>query len=130
MKKLFVFVLVTVLAIGSSFAQPGGDPAARLQREIDGLTTALGLTKDQVTKITPIVTEGQKKQTESFAKMRENGNMDRDKMREERTKIQNETDKALKAVLTADQGAKLDAYRKQQAEERAKRMQGQGQGQR
>jgi Spy/CpxP family protein refolding chaperone len=34
-----------------------------------------------------------------------------------------EVDKKLKAVLTAEQGAKLDAFRKQQAEERAKRMQ-------
>jgi hypothetical protein len=128
MKKLLVFVLVAVLAIGSSFAQPGGgDPAARLQRELDGLTTALSLSKDEVAKITPIVTEAQKKQSEAFAKMRESGTMDRDKMREERTKMQTETDKLLKAVLTADQGVKLDAYRKQQAEERAKRMQQQGQ---
>ncbi len=123
MKKLFVFVLVAVLAVGSSFAQPGGDPAERLQREIDGLTTALGLSKEDVAKITPIVTEAQKKQSEAWAKMRESGNMDREKMREERTKMMTETDKALKAVLTAEQGVKLDAFRKQQAEERAKRMQ-------
>lgn len=126
MKKLLVFVLVAILAIGSSFAQPGGgDPAARLQREIEGLTTALSLSKEDVAKITPIVTEAQKKQSEAFAKMREaGGEMDRDKMRAERTKMTAETDKLLKAVLTAEQGVKLDAYRKQQAEERAKRMQG------
>lgn len=123
MKKLFVFVLVAVLAIGSNFAQPGGDPAERLQREIDGLTKALGLSKEDVAKITPIVTEAQKKQSEAWAKMRESGNMDREKMREERTKMMAETDKSLKAVLTAEQGVKLDAFRKQQAEERAKRMQ-------
>ena len=62
-----------------------------------------------------------------FAKMRESGNMDRDKMREERTKMQAETDKQLKAVLTPEQGVKLDAYRKKQAEERAKMMQQRGQ---
>ena len=55
--------------------------------------------------------------------MRESGDMDRDKMREERTKMQAETDKKLKAVITAAQGVKLDAFRKKQAEERAKRMQ-------
>jgi len=127
MKKLLLFVFVAVFAMGSSFAQPGGDPAARLQREIDGITAALGLSKDEVAKITPIVTDAQKKQSEAFAKMRESGNMDRDKMREERTKMQAETDKLLKAVLTPEQGVKLDAFRKQQAEERAKRMQQQGQ---
>ena len=51
MKKLFVFVMVAALAIGSSFAQPGGDPAERLQREIDGLTTALGLSKEDVARL-------------------------------------------------------------------------------
>ena len=125
MKRILMFVVVAILAAGSCFAQPGGgDPAARLQRELDGLTTALGLTKDQVAKVTPIVTEAQKKQMDMFAKMREGGgDVDREKMREERTKMQAETDKAIKAVVTADQATKLDEFRKQQAEERAKRMQ-------
>ncbi|MCE1198569.1 MAG: hypothetical protein LWW85_06335, partial [Marinilabiliales bacterium] len=79
MKKLVLAFLVAFLAIGTSFAQPGGgDPAARLQRELDGLTTALGLTKDQVAKVTPILTEAAKARSEMFAKMREGGNMDRD----------------------------------------------------
>lgn len=123
MKKLLMVIFVAILAMGTSFAQRGGDPAARLQREIDGLTTALGLSKDQVAKVTPIATEAQKKQSEAFAKMREGGDMDRDKMREERAKTMAETDKKLKAVITAEQGVKLDAFRKKQAEERAKRMQ-------
>lgn len=125
MKKLLVIVFVTIMTMGLGFAQPGGgDPAARLQRELDGLTTELGLSKDQVAKVTAIITEAQKKQQEAFTKMREaGGEMDRDKMREERTKMQTETDKKIKAVLTAAQGVKLDAFRKKQAEERAKRMQ-------
>lgn len=124
MKKLLVLALVAILSIGTGIAQQF-DPAARLQREIEGLTTALNLSKEDVAKVTPIVTEAQKKQSEAFAKMRESGDMDRDKMREEMTKMRAETDKQLKAVLTPEQGVKLDAYRKQQAEERAKRMQGQ-----
>ncbi len=129
MKKLVLVVFVALFAFGSSFAQPGGgDPAARLQRELDGLTTELSLTKDQLAKVTTIVTDAQKKQSEAYAKMREaGGTMDRTKMREERTKMQAETDKQIKAVITPEQGVKLDAFRKKQAEERAKRMQGQGQ---
>ena len=126
MKKLLLVVFVAVLAMGSGFAQPQGqrDPAARLQKEIEGLTTELGLSKDQVAKVTPIVTEAQKKQYEAFAKMREGGaQMDRAKMGEERAKLMAETDKKLKAVLTAEQVKKFDAMRKKQAEERAKRMQ-------
>ncbi len=125
MKKLLMAVLIAILAVGSGYAQPrGGDPAARLQKEIDGLTTALNLTKDQVAKITPIVTAGQKSQSDLYAKMSEGGgDVDRNKMRDEMNKIQGDTDKELKAVLTADQASKLDAYRKQQADDRAKRMQ-------
>jgi len=126
MKKLVLVIFIALFAVGSSIAQMR-DPAARLKSEIDGLTTELGLSKDQVEKITPIVTEAQKKQSEAFAKMRESGNVDRDKMREEFTKMREETDKQLKAVLTPEQGVKLDAYRKKQAEERAKRMQQRGQ---
>jgi hypothetical protein len=122
MKKILLILFVISLSAGSVFAQPG-DPAARLQREIEGLTAALGLNADEVAKITPIVTEGQKKLSEAFAKMRESGEMDREKMRETRTKIMGETDKALKAVLTPAQGVKLDEFRKKQEEERAKRMQ-------
>jgi len=134
MKKLALVLVIAVLAMGSVFAQPGGgggfggDPAARLQSEIDGLKTELGLTADQVTKVTPVLTEAQTKQTESFAKMREAGTFDRTKMTEERTKLQAETDKKLKAVLTPEQGTKLDAFRKKQEEQRAQRMQQMGGG--
>lgn len=126
MKKFILIAFIAVFTLGSSFAQQR-DPAARLKSELEGLTTELGLTKDQVEKVTPIVTEAQKKQSEMFQEMRDSGNMDRDKMREEWTKLQEETDKQLKAVLTLEQGVKLDAYRKKQAEERAKRMQERGQ---
>ncbi|HEY5511341.1 MAG TPA: hypothetical protein VIK10_09970 [Prolixibacteraceae bacterium] len=123
MKKLLMVFLVTMVAVGSSFAQQrGGTPEERLAREIDGLTTALSLTKDQVAKVTPIIIDAQKKRSDMFTKMREGGNMDRDKMREESTKMQAETDKALKAALPAEQGTKLDAFRKKQAEERAARQ--------
>ncbi len=93
---------------------------------MDGLTTELGLSADQLAKVTPIVTDAQKKQSEAFAKMRDEG-VDRTKMREERIKMRTETDKLIKAVVTPEQGVKLDAYRVKQDEERAKRMQQQGQ---
>jgi periplasmic protein CpxP/Spy len=124
MKKLVMLVLVAIMAAGTCFAQMGGTPEERLKRELDGLTTALSLTPDQVAKVTPIITDAQKARSEMFQKMRDSGGqMDREKMMEEGQKMQADTDKKLKAVLTADQGTKLDAYRKKQAEERAARMQ-------
>jgi len=59
-----------------------------------------------------------------MTKMRDSGSFDRDKMMELRTKMQAETDGLLKAVLTPEQVTKLATYRKTQAEEMAKRMQG------
>lgn len=110
--------------MGSCFAQQR-DPAIRLKAEIEGLTTALGLSPEEVAKITPIVTEAQAKQIEAFSKMRAEGTLDRFQMHDEITKMRAETDKKLKEVLTPEQGVKLDAHRKKQAEERAKKMQGQ-----
>ena len=128
MKKLVMFVLVAVMAVGSGYAQRDQrgprDPAARLQKEIDNLTTELGLSKDQVAQVTPIIAESQKKQSEAFAKMREGGGEpDRDQMRDQAMKMRAETDLKLKAVLTKEQFVKLRELRKKQMEERAKRGQ-------
>jgi Spy/CpxP family protein refolding chaperone len=133
MKKLAFVLIIAVFAIGSAFAQPGGggfggDPAQRLQREVDGLKTALSLTDDQVTKVTPILSAASTKQREEMQKMFEGGGFDREKMTEMRTKMQAETDGLLKAVLTPEQVTKLATYRKTQAEEMAKRMQQMGGG--
>lgn len=124
MKKIIVFALMVMLGLSSVYAQRGGDPAQRLQREVDGLTTALALTPDQVTKVTAIVKDAQEKQSAAFAKMREaGGTMDREKMMADRKKSQEETDAKIKTILKGDQASKLDAYRKKQAEERAARQQ-------
>jgi hypothetical protein len=117
MKKILVFALMVMFGLGSAFAQQQRDPAAMLQRQIDGLKEALALTPDQVTKITPILKDAQEKQSAAFAKMREaGGQMDRDKMMADRKKAQEETDAKIKPILKADQVTKLAAYRKQQAE--------------
>lgn len=128
MKKLLLFVLVVILAVGSGCAQreqrAPRDPAARLQREIATLTTELGLSKEQVDQVTPIITDSQKKQADAFAKMREGGGEpDRDQMRDQAMKLRAETDTKLKSVLTKDQFVKLRELRKKQMEERAKRGQ-------
>ena len=128
MKKLVLIIAVVILAVGSLFEQPERtESSTRLQREIDNLKTELGISKDQDAKITSIIGQTQKKQAEAFAKLREGtGNIDRDKMREERIKMMSETDQKLKAVITPEQGVKLEAYRKKQAEERQRRIEQRG----
>ena len=125
MKKVLVFALMVMLGLGSAFAQQrGGTPEERLKRQVDGLTTALSLTPDQVTKITPILKDAQEKQSAAFAKMREaGGQMDREKMRADRKKMTEETDAKIKPILKADQVTKLADFRKKQAEAAAARQQ-------
>ena len=124
MKKFALVFSLILFTFGFTFSQPGGTPEERLQREIDGLKTEVGLSADQVTKITPIVSAGQAKQREEFTRMRESGSFDREKFMEIRKKFQAEIDDQLKAVLTPEQLTKLEAYRKKQQEEMQKRMQG------
>jgi len=119
MKKILVFALMIMLGLCSGYAQQGGnrDPAARLQKQVDDLTTALALTPDQVAKITPILKDAQDKRSTAMAKMREaGGTMDRDKMMADRKKMMEETDAQIKPLLKADQVTKLAEYRKKQAE--------------
>jgi biopolymer transport protein ExbB/TolQ len=125
MKKILVFALMVMLGLGSAFAQQrGGDPAQRLQRSVDRLKEALSLTDDQVTKITPILKDAQEKQTAAFQKMRDSGgNFDREKMRADMKKANDEVDAKIKPILTADQVKKLAEYRKAQAERMANRGQ-------
>lgn len=126
MKKFLVFALMVMLGLSSGYAQQGGnrDPAARLQRQIDGLTTALALTPDQVAKITPILKDAQEKQSAAFAKMREaGGQMDRSKMMADRKKMTEEIDAKIKPILKGDQVSKLADFRKKQAEAMQNRQQ-------
>jgi len=126
MKKFLVFALMVMLGLSSGFAQQGGnrDPAARLQKQVDGLTTELALTPDQVAKITPILKDAQEKQSAAFAKMREaGGQMDREKMMADRKKMTEETDAKIKTILKGDQVAKLADFRKKQAEAMKNRQQ-------
>ena len=125
MKKILVFALMVMLGLGSAFAQQrGGDPAQRLQRSVDRMKEALSLTDDQVAKITPILKDAQEKQTAAFQKMREaGGNFDRDKMRADMKKANDEVDAKIKPILKADQVKKLAEYRKAQAERMANRGQ-------
>jgi hypothetical protein len=124
MKKLLLITFIVMVTMKVGYSQPGGhDPAASIQKEIDGLTRELSLTKDQVEKVTPIVNAEHKRMSEAFAKMQVGGTPDHSKMQAERAKITAETDTQLKAVLTTEQSVKLDAYRKVQAEAHANKYQ-------
>lgn len=125
MRNFLVVLLMIAFGIGSAFAQPQRlSPEERLKRDIDQLTQACSLTPEQVSKITPLVKEANEKQMAMFQKMRESGGQpDRQKMQEERNKISSELDAKIGAVISKQQMIKLQAFRKEQEEQRRQRMQ-------
>jgi periplasmic protein CpxP/Spy len=123
MKKILVFALMVMLGLGSAFAQRGGTPEERLQRSVDQMKEALALTPEQVTKITPILKEGQEKASAARAKARESGaTPDREKMMAELKKSTEEMDVKIRPILKPDQVTKLADYRKQQEQRMKERM--------
>jgi len=112
MKKLLMIALVAFFAVGSGFAQTNDGAKKKGNGEIEALTTALELKKDQVDKLKPILKDSQAKQKEFAAKMKAGG--DKAQIKEEKSKLSASTDKSIKAILTPEQAVKFDAYRQQQ----------------
>ncbi len=73
----------------------------QVDQRIERLTSQLTLTNDQIKKIRPIIEAENKKMTALREKMRESD--DRSAMREQMGSIRDESNKAIEAVLTAQQ---------------------------
>ena len=97
-------------------AQGGGDPAARLQQQVEQYTTQLKLTPDQVTQVKAILT----KQSEDMRALFQSANGDFASVREKMTPLREATDKKIVALLTTpEQKAAFVVLQKEQAERRA-----------
>jgi len=138
MKRLGVILVVFLFIAGTTFAQergggqrpsrteqgrPGGDrpqmnPEEMQKRQTQRLVEELKLTKDQEAKVTAINKKYMEKQSFDWSKMRDASEAERTKMREERTKIQAEKDKEIKALLNADQVKLYDEMQKKREEMR------------
>jgi hypothetical protein len=146
MKKLGIVLVILVFAVGMTFAQergggqrpsatqqarPGGaggnrqqmNPEEMLKRQTQRLVEDLKLDKAQEAKANAINKKYMDKQSAGFAGMRDASDAERAKMREERTKIQAEKDKEIKAILKPDQVKLYDDMLKRRQE-----MRGNGQG--
>ena len=125
MKKVGLVLITLLLTVVFVNAQPGNfDPAARLKRQLDQLTQTCSLTKDQVPKVETILKKYSDQRSKMFQDMQNGG--DRSAMRDKMTKMQDDQSKEIKAILTADQAKKYDAYLKEQQERRQQRMNGGG----
>ncbi len=142
MKKLGVLLVVLLLVSGITYAQgrgsgerpsksmeqgkPGGNrgdrpqmnPEEMLKRQTQRLVDELKLTKEQEAKVGAINKKYMNKQSGDWSKMRDASDEERTKMRNERTKIQDEKNKEIKAVLTAEQVKLFDENQKKREEMR------------
>lgn len=91
-----------------------GTPEERAQRTADQLTKQLGLTEDQKTKVKSIYLD----QATAMMKMREESKGDREAMMAKMKTVNEETDKKVEALLTAEQKTSFATWK----EERMKRM--------
>jgi Spy/CpxP family protein refolding chaperone len=139
MKKLGVLIVVLVFVAGTTFAQergggqrpsrteqgrPGGqgrpqmNPEEMVKRQTARLVEELKLNKDQEAKVLAINKKYMEKNSFDWSKMRDASDDERTKMREEMTKVQNERNKEIKAVLTPDQVKLFDENLKKREEMR------------
>lgn len=111
---LLVLGLVAVPALHAQ--GPGGDPAARLQAQVEQYTTALKLTPAQVEQVKQILT----KQSEETRALMQSANGDFASVREKMAPLREASNKKIEALLTSpDQKAAFVQLQKEQAERRA-----------
>lgn len=104
-------ILALVLAAGPAAAQqgPGGRRMLSADERLAQMTEQLDLTDSQVEQLAPVVAEQTKKQQELF----ERASTDRAAMRDEMTKLRDETAEAYSKILTEEQMTKLKELQQQ-----------------
>lgn len=117
MKKLVLFLTITLFATSGLMAQQRqrATPEERAKRQTETLAKELGLNDDQKAKVYEINLK--------FAqpKGEQGKSIDRETLRAEFQKNQDQRTAELKAVLTEDQQKKLDEHQKKMQDNRRKR---------
>lgn len=125
MKKLMMicgllFGMVVFAQAQQGGGRQGGGMGMNPEARVKQLDEKLKLADDQKTKLTAIFTE----QADAQKKLREEAQAggDRAAMREKMTKMREENDKKVNAVLTAEQQKTYKAWQEEQRAEMQKRM--------
>jgi len=109
MKKILFCLFV--LALSSAYAQKKLNDEEKTARYLNRMTEAVSLTSDQVSKITPLVSENLKKQKDLSVQMnKQDGAVRMQSLQEEMKKNSQELDAAVGAVITKQQLIKLQAF--------------------
>lgn len=125
MKKLMMICMLVFATAAFAQAQQGGGrmggtPEERAKRNVDQLNEKVKLTDDQKTKVTALYLEQGTKMAKVFESMQDGG--DREKMRAEMTKANEETNTKISALLNDEQKKAFTAWQTERAEAMKKRM--------
>lgn len=145
MKKLGIVLVVILFVTGTTFAQERGGgarpskteqgrqgnrgdrpqmtPEQRAERMNKQLVDDLKLNKDQADKVAAINKKYMSKQTGDWSKMRDASEAERKTMRDAMMKVNDDREKEIKALLTADQ---MKLYTEMQKKREESRRNGQG----
>lgn len=112
MKKIILTIAVIAALLGYSSEVSAQDfnPQMMVQRQLERVGTELSLTKDQISKMEPLMTVRMEKMME----FRQAG-MEREAMAVEMKKINDAQAEQLKAILTPEQ---LEKYKTMQSQQR------------
>jgi len=140
MKKFGIILIVFLFTTGITFAQERGggerpskgaparggggggrpqmNPEEMLKRQTQRLVEDLKLNKDQEAKVNAINKKYADKNPGGWQKMRDASDEERTKLRDEMRKVNEEKNKEIKALLTADQVKLFDEMQKKRDEAR------------
>lgn len=117
MHRLFYSVILTVLFTFVLTAQPRNGEG-RAEAQIKRLQEKVGLTDAQTVKVKEILQKAREEARKAF----ENGDGDRESMREMMMKSREKSDAEIMKLLTKEQKPKFEALRKEQQKEMQERM--------
>ena len=115
--RLFFVVIMAAIFSIVLIAQPRNG-VGRTEAQIKRLQEKVGLTAEQTVKVKAILQKAREEARQAF----ENGDGDREAMREMMMKSREKTDAEIVKLLTKEQKPKFEALRKEQQKEMQERM--------
>ncbi|MFZ4619251.1 MAG: Spy/CpxP family protein refolding chaperone [Bacteroidota bacterium] len=115
-RLFFVLIVSAILSIGV-LAQPRNGEG-RGEAQLKKLQEKVGLTDEQTAKVKEILQKAREEGRKAF----ENGDGDREAMREMMMKSREKSDAEIMKLLTKEQKPKFEAFRKEQKKEMEERM--------
>lgn len=115
--RMIILLAISAILSVVTVAQPRNGEG-RAEAQLKRLQEKVGLTEEQAVKVKEILQKGREEARKAF----ENGDGDRESMREMMMKSRERSDAEIMKLLTKEQKPKFEAFRKEQQKEMQERM--------